>query len=174
MRRRGPNEHHRPYPTGSARLPRWRLWATMAGIHLNNGPVACAVRTTCRNCRDHPCPDHLLEHHHCSGSSIPAEVEVAEATTLTETTEVVLPVGLTMTMIPLETTIDDRFGGLLAGALPGADPPVGDHRVDHPTATLTSGLCHSVTHWGRNEERRTRSVCYRCPPLLPFVRGKLR
>ncbi len=169
----GPNVHHQLYPTDSARLPRWRLWATMAGIHLNNGPVACAFRTTCRNCRDHPCLGHLLEHRPCSGSSVPAEAEVAGATILTETTEVVLPDGPT-TMTPMETTIDDHFVGLPTGALPGADPPVGDHQVDHPTATLIPGPCHSVIRWGRNEGRLTRSACYRCPLLPPSVRGKLR
>ena len=92
----------------------------MAEIHLGNGPVACAVHTTCRNCRDHPCPSHLLEHHQCSGSSIPVEVEAVEAMILTETTEVVLPDGPMMTIIPSETTIDDRIVGILAGALPGA------------------------------------------------------
>ena len=51
---------------------------------------------------------------------------MVEATTLTETSEVVLPDGPMMTMIPLETTIDDRFLGLLAGALPpGSGPPGG-------------------------------------------------
>ena len=174
LRPQGPSVHHHHYPTDLTRLHRWRLWVTMAGIHLDNGPVACAVRTTCRNCRDHPCPSHLLEHPHRSGSSIPAEAEVVGATTLTETSEVVLPDGPMMTMIPLETTIDDRFVGLLAGALPGADPPVGDHRVDHPMVTLSYGPCHSVTRWDRNERRRTRSACYRCPPSPPFVRGILR
>ena len=52
-------------------------------------------------------------------------MEVEEATTTTETSEVVLPDGPIMTMITLETTIDDHFVGLLAGDPPGADPPVG-------------------------------------------------
>ena len=58
-----------------------------------------------------------------------------EGTTLTETSEVVLRDGPMVTMIPLETPIDDHFVGLPVGALPGADPLVGGHRVDHPTVT---------------------------------------
>ena len=92
----------------------------MAEIHLGNGPVACTVHTTCRTCRDHPCPSHLLEHHQCSGSSVPVEVEAVEVMILTEITEVVLPDGPMMTIILVETTIDGRIVGILAGALPGA------------------------------------------------------
>ena len=55
-------------------------------------------------------------------------MEAVEATTLTETTEVVLPDGPMMTIIPLEITIDDRIVGILAGALPGAAPRWGTTR----------------------------------------------
>ena len=51
---------------------------------------------------------------------------------------------------------------------PGWGPPGGG------PPGLTYGPCRSVTRWDRNERRRTRSACYRCPPLPPFVRGKLR
>ena len=67
---------------------------------------------------------------------------MVEATTLTETSEVVLPDGPTMTMIPLETTIDDRFVGLLAGASRGRTPRRGT--TGWTTRRQPSPLAHAT------------------------------
>ena len=76
------------------------------------------------------------------GISTPAEVEVEEVTTPTETPEGALQDGPMKTTIRSGTTTDDRPQGLPAKGLPGADPPAED--LQETTRRQPSLVAHAA------------------------------